>query len=453
MNLIRGVMPTPRTIVDPDIGPTNGVDSRDSDLRQASMPMLLTYDASDDEDYGPRHHDHFSNFSLFMIGVIIANSLQIGAEHQWKPSEMPQLQTVYFCLDCGFATLYVIEVAVNWTRQKSGYLTHFWNLVDVALTLLAIGTIALSVGGGSSVLADAKVLRLIRFIRLFRLFRVMVTVPDLKMVVDGLYLSMKGLSWVISLIAVLVYMFAIFFTIEIQEELYDDEFKNVNYFGDMAHSLMTLLDIAILAEWGEIVRPVLNHQPWLLPFFACFALLSSFGMLNVMIGVIVDSTQAARKEIEDEKKRRQIEYASETWKKTIHSRGLSQAALEGLSPEERAAKEPERISAINSILQSLLDDEDNINFPEGLLPEDVIALLDFDASGSLSHKEFETGLKRLFLGDNFQLTCLILTVLGKMRNEQAEGQKRVEKEFAEILQRLERIEKRTTGEQPASKTP
>ena len=59
--------------------------------------------------------------------------------------------------------------------------------------------------------------------------------------------------------------------------------------------MLTLLDIAVLAEWNEIVRPVQAHQPWLLLVFILFLLITAFGMLNVMIGVIVDSTAAAKR--------------------------------------------------------------------------------------------------------------------------------------------------------------
>jgi len=83
-----------------------------------------------------------------------------------------------------------------------------------------------------------------------------------------------------------------------------------------------------------------------------------------------------------------------------------------------------------------------------LSADDVISLLDFDASGNLSQHEFVQGLKRLLLGDEFQLTCLTLTVMGKLRKEHADSSTRIEEQLTSLGERLERIEEKLAPRAP-----
>merc|ERR1712031_136803 len=140
---------------------------------------------------------------------------------------------------------------------------------------------------------------------------------------NGLVKSLQGLFWVLFLLFAEIYIFAVFFTMVVNEEDYGIDFQQ-EYFSDMAHSMMTLLNIAILAEWGEIVRPVLRHQPMLLPCFIVFVFVSSFAMLNVMIGIICDNISEARKELENNENEKQLEKARAIWDENIYARGLGQ---------------------------------------------------------------------------------------------------------------------------------
>jgi len=225
------------------------------------------------------------------------------------------------------------------------------------------------------------------------------------MVVEGL-LSLQRLSWVIALLLIIVYISAVFFCIMIGTDMdwYPDDFKHV-YFGDMLHGLITLIDIAILVEWPEIVRPVTDVQLYLLPVFLLFVVICSFGMMNVMIGVIVDSTASAKQEIERVQKDEKLNEAQDIWKSMVEAQGGT------IDPNESHTGE-----LLDGIMDKILHSK-VIDFPSGLKAEDVIVLLDFDASGDVTMPEFVSGLSRLLHGNSFQLTCLLLTVIGKMRKE------------------------------------
>merc|ERR1719387_3475278 len=79
-----------------------------------------------------------------------------------------------------------------------------------------------------------------------------------------------------------------------------EEFNPYMYFGTIPRSMYTLFCIVILAEWPEIGRPIIERQPHMFLFFLMFIIFTTFGVLNVIVGVIVDNTMEAAKQIEAE---------------------------------------------------------------------------------------------------------------------------------------------------------
>merc|ERR1719379_3355262 len=78
------------------------------------------------------------------------------------------------------------------------------------------------------------------------------------------------------------------------------EFNNFVYFGNIHRSMYTLFCVAIMAEWPEFGRAVMEKQPMMFFFFLVFIIFTTFGVMNVIIGVIVDNTMEAAKSIEAE---------------------------------------------------------------------------------------------------------------------------------------------------------
>lgn len=52
-----------------------------------------------------------------------------------------------------------------------------------------------------------------------------------------------------------------------------------------------------LESWSMgIVRPVMEHYPWAWMFFLPFIIITSFAVLNLFIGIIVDAMQMVQQE-------------------------------------------------------------------------------------------------------------------------------------------------------------
>jgi voltage-gated sodium channel len=119
-------------------------------------------------------------------------------------------------------------------------------------------------------------------------------------VVGGLIAALPGMGSIILLIGLVYYVAAV-----MAVNLYGDEFPQL--FGTLGASLFTLFTIMTLEGWVEgVVRPIMEKHPYAWLFFIPFIIGTTFTVLNLFIGVIVNAMQeehakAAADELEAER--------------------------------------------------------------------------------------------------------------------------------------------------------
>jgi voltage-gated sodium channel len=93
------------------------------------------------------------------------------------------------------------------------------------------------------------------------------------------------MSSVVALLSVIYFVFAVMAT-----KLFGGAFPQ--WFGDIGGSAYSLFQIMTLESWSMgIVRPVMEVYPFAWIFFVPFILITSFAVLNLFIGIIVDAMQ------------------------------------------------------------------------------------------------------------------------------------------------------------------
>jgi voltage-gated sodium channel len=74
------------------------------------------------------------------------------------------------------------------------------------------------------------------------------------------------------------------------------------HFGTLGDSLFTLFTIMTLEGWVEVVKGVMEKHAWAWLFFIIFIVVTTFMVLNLFIGVVVNAMQAeAVKHVEEER--------------------------------------------------------------------------------------------------------------------------------------------------------
>ena len=234
------------------------------------MPFLARLGAFLDSD----------RFGRIITAVILINAVTLGMET--SPAIMVQAGGLVTLIDHVCLTIFVVEILAKLVVHRHRFFTSGWNIFD----FLIVG-IALTPGaGGFSVL---------RALRILRVLRVISVAPRLRRVVEGFITALPGMASVFLLMAIIFYIGAVIAT-----KLFGHSFPE--WFGDLGRSGYSLFQIMTLESWSMgIVRPVMEVYPYAWSFFVPFIMVTTFAVVNLLVGLIVNSMQDAHHEEEGER--------------------------------------------------------------------------------------------------------------------------------------------------------
>ena len=178
------------------------------------------------------------------------------------------------------------------------------NLIDLGLVVLSVvDTWILSFTSGSACGSSLRILmavRILRILRVVRFFRLVRAFDQLWLIVSGLMSALQTVVWVMLFLGILIYMCAIFTTSQIGSE---------PYFGSVVGSMVSLWQVVALDSWADsIVRPLIVEAPLLVLFFVPFVFFTTFGIFNVILGIVVENTvRSANSQSEKQSREKEIE--------------------------------------------------------------------------------------------------------------------------------------------------
>ncbi len=211
----------------------------------------------------------------FIIGVIIFNAIILGMET--SKTIMASAGGLITMLDNLCLAIFVVELAAKMFAQRLKFFRNGWNLFDFVI----VGISLVPGNGGLSVL---------RALRILRVLRVVSVVPSLRRVVEGFVTALPGMGSVFVLMGLVFYIAAVMAT-----KLFGADFPQ--WFGTLGRSGYSLFQIMTLESWSMgIVRPVMEVYPYAWAFFVPFIMVTTFAVVNLLVGLIVNSMQDAHAE-------------------------------------------------------------------------------------------------------------------------------------------------------------
>lgn len=344
-------------------------------------------------------------FKRCVNAAILMNVVQLGCSVEW--TDEPYM-TVWTIFDHIFVVVFLFEFMVKFLAMRVLYFRDYWNVLDFLLCWVGVADmwiVSFVVEGGADQMDAIKIFRLMRLVRMVKVIQ---THRELQVLVTGMMNSLGGMFWTGLLLLLILYASAIFCVVMIGRADYDDSPKfNDQYFGTIVRSIVTLFGVCLLAEWSTVVRPVFENQPWVTPFFFIFVILTSCGVLNVIIGVIVERTNDAAQELRE----REAELARQARMELIKTIGQQMSRLD--DEESISKQEMEKYSDEPEMQQMLLD----IELPKGFSILDLYSILDEDADEALTYDEFVNGMYRLIYATDFQRICMMQLSMAKVRNQ------------------------------------
>ncbi len=207
-----------------------------------------------------------------IIAVILFNAVLLGLET--SPDVMAVAGGPIRFLDLACLSIFVVEILLKLVAYGGRFFRSGWNLFDFAIV-------------GVSLVPGAQAFTVLRALRILRVLRVVSAAPRLRRVVEGFVTALPGMGSVFLLMAIIFYIGAVMAT-----KLFAASFPD--WFGTLPQSAYSLFQIMTLESWSMgIVRPVMEVYPYAWAFFVPFIMITTFAVVNLLVGLIVNSMQEA----------------------------------------------------------------------------------------------------------------------------------------------------------------
>jgi voltage-gated sodium channel len=232
-------------------------------------------------------------FTGFIFILILLSALLIGLETY--PGVVSGHSDLLHLADRIIILLFTAEIALKIIaggRRPWQFFRDPWNVFDfviVAVCLIPAG--------------DTHYVAVLRILRVLRVLRMVTFVPDLRLIVGALLRSIPSMGYVMMLIAILFYVYAIIGVFIFGQ-------SDPVHFGDLHHAMVTLFQVLTLEGWAEIMDVHLYGEVaeggrrivalWPFIYFASFILIGAMIIMNLFIGIIMNSMEKTKKEMSRE---------------------------------------------------------------------------------------------------------------------------------------------------------
>ena len=251
-------------------------------------------------------------FSALIIAVILANAVVLGL--QTYPEIVRDSGDTLELLNAVFLGIFVAEIALRFAaygRRPQDFFRNAWNVFDFVVIALAFLP---GIRDSSTLLRLARLARVVRVVRLL---------PDVRVLVVAVARSLPPLLSMVVLTTLILFVYGMVGWLLFAEE-------EPAAWGNIGEAMLTMFVMLTLENFPQYMERGMQIEPWSWIYFVSFVLVAAFIVLNVLIGIVLNSMEEAR-EIE---RRRSLGAATEL-------------------PDVRLAPVAERIQILRAALDEL----------------------------------------------------------------------------------------------------
>jgi voltage-gated sodium channel len=215
-------------------------------------------------------------FTTFIVVTIAVNAAVLGLqtydgiEERWGD--------VLFAINGVCLAIFIVELAIRmasyWPRPLA-FFRNGWNVFDFVVIL------AVFIPG---IRENSTMLRLLRLLRVIRIVRLL---PDLRVLLLGIWRSIPPLASIGAVTAMILFVYGMVGWIWFGDELPDE-------WGNIGRAMLTLFVMLTLENFPQYMDAAMEVEPWAWIYFVSFILVAAFIILNVLIGVVLNSMEEAR---------------------------------------------------------------------------------------------------------------------------------------------------------------
>jgi voltage-gated sodium channel len=242
-------------------------------------------------------------FNRFIIATILLAGVVVGA--QTYPNFAQENAHILSFLDRAIL-IFILEASIKILAEGKNPFNYFknpWNVFDFTIVVACLLEPFLDLGG-----AFLPVLRLARILRVLRL---VTAIPKLQLLVTCLLKSLPSMFYVSILLFLLFYIYGAMAVFLFGE-------NDPIHFRNLQTSILSLFRVVTLEDWTDVMyinmygsnqygytaedlakwNPAPSGSPlWAALFFVSFVLIGTMIVLNLVIGVIMNSMEESNAEM------------------------------------------------------------------------------------------------------------------------------------------------------------
>jgi voltage-gated sodium channel len=222
------------------------------------------------------------SFHTTIIGSIVLVGVLAGLET--NAAIVASHGALLRALDVGVLAVFVVEIILKLAahgRRPFDFFRDGWNVFDFLVVVLCL------------LPWDSQFAVVLRLVRTLRLLRLVSALPKLQLLVGALVKSFSSMGYVGLLLSLVLYIYAI-----AGVHLFGAHDKA--HFGSLSLAFFTLFQTITLDDWKFLFESAKGSSPAVAAiYFISFILLGTMIMLNLFIGIIMNSMEEMHSELDE----------------------------------------------------------------------------------------------------------------------------------------------------------
>jgi voltage-gated sodium channel len=215
-------------------------------------------------------------FTIVVVATIAVNAVVLGL--QTYDGVVDRWGSTLDAINAACVGVFIVELLTriaSYLPRPWEFFRNGWNVFDF---------IVIGVTFVPGIAENSTLLRLARLGRVVRIVRVL---PDIRVLLRGVWRSVPPLASIGAVTAMILFVYGMVGWILFADDLPEQ-------WGNIGRAMLTLFVMLTLENFPVYMDAAMDVHPWAWLYFVSFILVAAFIVLNVLIGVVLNSMEEAR---------------------------------------------------------------------------------------------------------------------------------------------------------------
>jgi len=342
---------------------------------------------------------------IFFAVAVCFSVAVVAAEVEFGPGDDASWEEkrLWLFLEIVLTIIFTIEIILGLVIEKCRWCASGWHWFDVGLVGVSVTQITSALM--DSGVGDFMLIKLLRALRLMRLIRVVKLVRSCKSIYIVFMAWWAALHSVFQVYGMMMGGLFFYATVATATMGKNPELKDISLgdrtveetFGTIFTSMYSLFQLMTLEGFDQTTRPIVMMQPLSFVFFASYVMVFSFGLLNMLVGLVVSRTIGETQRLEHEASMATLYQEMETMRKIFE-------ACDAISDKQTGEISLEDFESAIKGNDQVLPWLEQVGLPS-IDAVDLFNIVDVSFKGKVNCQEFIVGCCKIF-ADAEQLPTL-----------------------------------------------